>query len=285
MDGRYYDGARVCSSSDNQTEFLTYLCCLLLCLFILHYRMPFTQRWPDGTKVSKSFDGEYFDGVVKSFDTEEGYYFIEFEDGDKEDFDEGDMEKWIVHPNSKRRTKPKTLPIPDVVSSSASSDDDGSPSMVISPDSGVDADAVAVSGRSRRCRKVVSYKEEEDDEVFDDSSVEKPPKKRSRKGSTSGRRQPKEADDDEFSFDSVDESEDEDKEGYEDDDDYAEVSKVRRRSKGTGKAKATRGVKGGTKAKGTGKSMAESFKPMDTPVYWDKSLEEIRKKHEYYDPW
>ena len=85
------------------------------------------QRWPIGTKISKYFEdfGEYYDGRVVEFDVAEGWYIIKYEDGDCEDFDDHDMEKWIVVAKADGSSSPLTNtkrdndPSPDACTSSS----------------------------------------------------------------------------------------------------------------------------------------------------------------------
>jgi hypothetical protein len=53
------------------------------------------QRWPLGTRIRKHFEGHGdFDGEVKGFN--DGLYSIEYSDGDKEQFDEREMKRYVV---------------------------------------------------------------------------------------------------------------------------------------------------------------------------------------------
>ena len=52
-------------------------------------------RWPLGTKIRKYFfDHGDLDGEVKGY--KDGLYSIEYVDGDKEQFDEREMERYIL---------------------------------------------------------------------------------------------------------------------------------------------------------------------------------------------
>ena len=52
------------------------------------------QKFKVGTKVSKTFNGEKFYGVVKSFNKETGWYSILYGDGDHEDMNEQEVNKY-----------------------------------------------------------------------------------------------------------------------------------------------------------------------------------------------
>ena len=249
----------------------------------------YAQRWPIGTKISKCFnDGKYYDGEVVEFDATEGWYVIKYEDDDGEDFDNNDMEKWVVVARHNGPSATDKDPPPHVVSLQSSDTD--------SPSS---SDAGALGGRLRRRRKVVSYKE--DDYGFDDeeSSIEdsKPARKKSRSNGTTkaaGKLKRDQDGDDESSFEGmdaqdessddevlvVDEGEDEDSDDYGDDDD--EDDEVVRPSKARGRRSQGKAPSRSTAKRG--KSLAESFNPIDTPIFWKRSLSDIKKHHEYLDP-
>ena len=56
-----------------------------------------------GTVVKKSFKGTPFEGEVVEFDSENELYMIEYVDGDREDFDECDMQKYFIKPKPKKK--------------------------------------------------------------------------------------------------------------------------------------------------------------------------------------
>ena len=63
------------------------------------------QRWPLGTKIRKFFpDHGDFDGEVKDF--QDGLYSIEYTDGDKEQFDEREMKRYLLKTPSFTSTNP-----------------------------------------------------------------------------------------------------------------------------------------------------------------------------------
>ena len=68
------------------------------------------RRWPIGTKICKYFEevGEYYDGKVVDFNVTEGWYSIKYDDGDSEDFDDTDMEKWMVVAKTDGQSSPVT---------------------------------------------------------------------------------------------------------------------------------------------------------------------------------
>lgn len=89
-------------------------------------------------------------------------------------------------------------------------------------------------------------------------------------------------DDDDEDLDSVFDDSD-------DDDDFDAPGKKRKSSakKSATKKNTTAKKTKATKASGGDpekKSMAESFKPLDTPLFWKMSLKEIKKQQEYLDP-
>lgn len=72
---------------------------------------PHQQVHPIGTKISKVFDEGEFEGTVKSFNANTGWYRVVYEDGDKEDLDRGQLEALMVGkpPNGTKRKKASSL--------------------------------------------------------------------------------------------------------------------------------------------------------------------------------
>ena len=63
------------------------------------------QRWPLGTKIRKHFEAHGdFDGEVKGYN--DGLYSIEYIDGDKEQFDEREMKRYVLKTPSFASPKP-----------------------------------------------------------------------------------------------------------------------------------------------------------------------------------
>ena len=56
--------------------------------------------YPIGTRISKSFDGEMYDGKVTMYSPESGFYTIEYEDGDHEDMTDALVKKHLLKPVS-----------------------------------------------------------------------------------------------------------------------------------------------------------------------------------------
>jgi len=52
-------------------------------------------QYPNGTKISKIFDGTWYNGKVRSYNCKKGFYRIRYDDGEKEDFDDADVKKWL----------------------------------------------------------------------------------------------------------------------------------------------------------------------------------------------
>ena len=59
-----------------------------------------------GTIVKKRFERKFYFGKVVDYDVKEGRYKILYDDGDKEDFDEEDMLRYIVVSSSTATKKP-----------------------------------------------------------------------------------------------------------------------------------------------------------------------------------
>jgi len=53
------------------------------------------DQYPNGTKISKLFDGTWYSGKVRSYNRKNGFYRIKYEDGDLEVFNDADMRKWL----------------------------------------------------------------------------------------------------------------------------------------------------------------------------------------------
>ena len=50
-----------------------------------------------GTRIRKRvWDGNWYNGEIKSYNRKRGYYLIKYEDGESEEFDEDDVEQWSV---------------------------------------------------------------------------------------------------------------------------------------------------------------------------------------------
>jgi site-specific DNA-cytosine methylase len=146
---------------------------------------------------------------------------------------------------------------------------------------GAQREPVAFS-RSGRRRKVVSYKEDDfvGEDIDLDSEEEKPKKKKGTKKAPAAKG-PKHKDDGD-DFELVDSSTDEEDEELEDDEseDDANAESVKTPAKKTNVTKP----KAKPPRDSDKKSMAESFEPMDRPLYSNLSLEECRKTKRFLDP-
>ena len=58
------------------------------------------QVIPTGTKIRKEFDGVWYDGVIKSFDSDprSPYYLVEYSDGDKAEYTEEEIRQYLPAP-------------------------------------------------------------------------------------------------------------------------------------------------------------------------------------------
>jgi site-specific DNA-cytosine methylase len=238
----------------------------------------FQQKWPLGTLICKPFDEGDFEGKVESFDPETGYYHIQYEDGDEEDFSAEEMNRFVVAKENGQKDNADTpMDITDESSAVAS----------LSPV----AEVTTTSKRGRLRRKVISYAEaDDDDEEEEDSSTDdeapKPPRKKKNKAKPSSAKKPLEEDeDDDFAEPSDDEDDEMSVDVDYDDDDYLQGRKERpaktKRAKKEQRDEPADDEESGEKKK---KSMAESFMPMNNPLFWKESLNDIQKNHEFLDP-
>jgi hypothetical protein len=54
-------------------------------------------KYAVGTRIRKKvWDGNWYDGEIKSYNRKRGYYLIKYEDGESEEFDEDDAKQWLV---------------------------------------------------------------------------------------------------------------------------------------------------------------------------------------------
>jgi hypothetical protein len=54
-------------------------------------------KYAVGTRIKKKvWDGNWYNGEIKSYNRKRGYYLIKYEDGESEEFDEDDVEQWLV---------------------------------------------------------------------------------------------------------------------------------------------------------------------------------------------
>ncbi|KAG7339316.1 SNF2 family helicase [Nitzschia inconspicua] len=256
-----------------------------------------------GTRVNKFFEGyeQYYGGQVESFDPSSGFYLIKYDDGDSEEVDEEELQTIVVQVVSDANNT-----ITATTTSDSCSD---SPSSMTSSRKDHAKDTkqpdFVISSRGRR-RNRVSYVEDflDDDESEDRRPASRPTKKQRRCPTVDDDDEEEEDDhdDDEASLADSAEEEDEDMEGELGSEDDFPPKKTSNRSRGSkmrkdGREKLTKASNMKTKAKdrddgngdeeGDGNdrlSMAESFKPLSTPLFWNMSLEEIKQKHEYLDP-
>jgi site-specific DNA-cytosine methylase len=146
--------------------------------------------------------------------------------------------------------------------------------------------------RSGRRRKAVSYKENDLVVVVGDSDEEEeqPKKKKGIKKAAPAAKGSKRKDEDDFEL--VDSSSDEELEDESDDeledesdDESVQAAPAKKKNATKPKAKpATAKGKTTTPSDSGKKSMAESFEPMDRPLYSNLSLAEIRKTKRFLDP-
>ena len=59
-----------------------------------------TPQYPIGTPIEKEFDGDMYHGTVIDYDEDEGYYKIQYDDGDEEEMDMEDVKQYT---NDKHR--------------------------------------------------------------------------------------------------------------------------------------------------------------------------------------
>jgi hypothetical protein len=53
-------------------------------------------KYAVGTKIKKKvWDGNWYNGEIKSYNRKRGYYVIKYEDGESEEFDEDDVKQWL----------------------------------------------------------------------------------------------------------------------------------------------------------------------------------------------
>ena len=145
-------------------------------------------------------------------------------------------------------------------------------------------------GRSGRRRKVVSYKEddflEEDEDIDLDSDQDEPKKKKGMKKAPAAKAsKSKDIDDFELKEESSTDEEDEELEDDESEDESdVGVKPQAKKTKNATKPKTNPVTKGKAPLDSGKKSMAESFEPMDRPLYSNLSLEESRKTKRFLDP-
>ena len=69
-----------------------------------------SQSFPVGTVIAKRFDDKNYRGEVIAFDTEYGYYKIQYEDGDEEEMNEREVGRYIVSDPSAPIPQPQQFP-------------------------------------------------------------------------------------------------------------------------------------------------------------------------------
>ena len=62
--------------------------------------IPKAQKYGIGFVLYKSFQGIQYRGVIQSFDSDEGFYKIKYNDGDEEELDEQDIDA-LLHQKAK----------------------------------------------------------------------------------------------------------------------------------------------------------------------------------------
>ena len=255
------------------------------------------QKYTIGTTVSKVFEdpetGERrpFSGEVISYDCKKTLYRIRYEDDDEEEIGEIKVSEILDQGGSgkiqagkkkrKRDTDDKKTAMdkkkkkPRMTSSKPRDDND---------DEGYSKPVELVTSRSgRKMKKVVYYAADSDSEdgLDDDSEGDMPPKKKraSAKGKTrkaSGKKKQPDDNSDDFMPDS-DQEEEDDISDFDAESEEEEVSRAKKGSKKTASS---------AKKDKPKKKMCDSFKPTNTPNYWDKKMtsQQIKEEFTYLDP-
>jgi site-specific DNA-cytosine methylase len=267
-----------------------------------------STKWPVlTTKVRKYFESEndWFHGHVASFDAAAQLYTIHYDDGDIEEMDAAEMNECVVVVVVV--TDAKGVVVTDAKKEAEGTtprESSSSPSAVNEP---LEEPQTTRSLRGRK-RTVVSYVElDGEDDVFDDDDdnddeEEVLPTKKSRRSTSkaSTRQKAKKTkddddDDDDEVFSDVagfesEESEDlmeVDDEEESEDEELLEEEKPKRVKSSSSKKQPKKKAAATTakKEKVEGKqSMAEAFKPFNTPLYWKMPLKTIKEEYEYLDP-
>ena len=77
--------------------------------------MEAPAKYAIGTRISKKFDGEMYNGTVIEYDHTVGYYKIQYKDRDEEEIDDNNVERYklendsTVMPNDPKHTHKDTL--------------------------------------------------------------------------------------------------------------------------------------------------------------------------------
>lgn len=260
-------------------------------------------QWPIGTVIRKkfppnpeiNFQGGWFEGEVTEFSPETGFYLIVYEDGDKEEFEAKDMKRWIQKDDEdKKKPAPKRLrhednDDDDVDSSSPPSKGKSGKAKKDDREEKEEEAPEALAGRySRRKRTKVNYQElavledsDDDMSIVEDEDAKKPVARSKRGGSRRPTtKRTKKNDEEEFSEASLEDSSSE--EELKDLEEEEEVVLAKKKKGRQGKLGTTK-VPAEAKPAGR-KSMAESFKPLNNPLFWTQSLPQIQEEHEYLDP-
>ncbi|OEU08217.1 hypothetical protein FRACYDRAFT_212855 [Fragilariopsis cylindrus CCMP1102] len=210
----------------------------------------------DGTVYLRKLfeDGEHYNGTIESFDEEEGWYFVKYDDGDVEDITEIECTALVNDYNQNKNDSVVITSSNDDNDDDEDDDDDDDEEEIVTTNTTSTTGRRPTSRRRSSQKKAMSYAEDSSSEEEEEEVVTKKKKKttnhkkqkktvtKKKKAASSAGRNKRKNDDDESDF--------------------------------------TKSKSGG----GQGVSMADAFQPTNNPVFWKYTKKDIDAHYSFLDP-